>query len=84
MLPRLTLIALAALLLLPAAAPAAVTFGQTSADGAPCDANAALAQLSSSAPEYTVRAPGVVTELRTEAVAVEGRKLHVFRPKGNN
>ena len=84
MLPRLTLIALAVSLALPAAASAAVSFGQTTADGTQCEANSALAQTASSAPEYTVRAAGVVTELRTEAVTAAGRRLHVFRPRGNN
>ena len=84
MLPRLTIAALAALLALPAAAPAATSLGQTGAGGAPCDANAALAQIRSSAPEYTVRTGGVITELRTEAVTVADRKLHVFRPRGNS
>jgi uncharacterized repeat protein (TIGR01451 family) len=82
-LPRLTLIALALVLALPAAAPAATSLGQTTADGTECDANAAIAQIESTAPEYAVPAAGVITELRTEEVAAEGRTLHVFRPRGN-
>jgi uncharacterized repeat protein (TIGR01451 family) len=84
LLPRLTLAALAAVLALPAAAPAATSLGQTAAGGTSCAANAALAQVSSSAPEYTVRAGGVVTELRTEDSSAAGRTLHVFRPRGNS
>lgn len=84
MLPRLTLAALAVLLALPAAAPAATSLGQTTADGLTCDPNSAFAQVSSSAPEYTVRTPGVITALRTEAVSVPGRTLHVLRPRGND
>jgi uncharacterized repeat protein (TIGR01451 family) len=85
-LTRLTpLIALVALLALPTASPAAVSLGQTAAPGAQtCAADIAAAQTSSSAPEYTVRTPGVITELRTEGHALEGNKLHVFRPRGNN
>lgn len=84
MLPRLTLIALAALLSLPAAAPAAVSLGQTTATAGTCAGNLALAQTSSSAPGYTVPGGGVITELRTEGHTLEGNKLHVFRPGGND
>ena len=84
MLPRLTLAALALVLALPAAAPAATSLGQTASGAGTCQGNLALAQTSSSAPEYTVRAGGVITELRTEGHALEGNKLHVFRPRGNN
>ena len=81
--PRIALAALAVLLALPAAAPAATTLGQTGTGGDPCDANATLAQIAGSAPEYEVRGPGVITELRTEGVTGSGNELHVFRPRGN-
>jgi uncharacterized repeat protein (TIGR01451 family) len=85
-LPRLTLIAIAALLALPAAAPAAVTLGQTASDpdAGECAANTALAQTSSDAPEYTVRTPGVITELRSEDQEFDGNRLQVLRPLGND
>jgi uncharacterized repeat protein (TIGR01451 family) len=81
---RLILIALAALLALPAAAPAATSLGQTAAGTGTCSGDLALAQTSSSAPEYTVRTGGVITELRTEGHVLAGNKLHVFRPRGND
>ncbi len=83
--PRFALlIALVALLAVPASASAAVSLGQTARAGLGCDGNAAIAQTASGAPEYTVRIAGVITELRTEDVAVAGRRLHVFRPRGSN
>ncbi|HEX2087456.1 MAG TPA: PASTA domain-containing protein [Solirubrobacteraceae bacterium] len=83
--PRLRplLAALAAALALPATASAATTIGQTATGGGTCDNDATIAQTGSLAPEYAVPFAGVVTELRTEAVSVEGRRLHVLRPRGS-
>ena len=80
----LPVLATLATLALPASAPAATTLGQTALGGAPCDANAALAQIAAGAPEYEVRTGGVITELRTEGVTGDGNKLHVLRPRGSD
>lgn len=86
MLPRLLLIAIAALLALPAAAPAAVEIGQTAPTTGTgvCDAASTFAQTSAEAPGYTVPAAGVITELRTEDQTLAGNRLHVFRPRGSD
>ena len=83
-LARLAPVALAALLLaLPAAAPAATTLGQIAAAPEACDSDETFAQTASAAPEYTVRARGVITQLRTQAQTLPGNRLNVLRPRGS-
>ena len=83
-LTRLLLAAAAVALALPATAAGAVSLGQTSNGGATCPGDQTIAQTASSTPEYSVRADGVITQLRTENVTVAGRRLHVLRPRGND
>jgi uncharacterized repeat protein (TIGR01451 family) len=80
----LALFALAFLALLPTTAPAATTLGQTGSGGGTCAANSARAQVASAAPRYTADTAGVITQLRTEDVEVDGLALNVFRPRGGS
>lgn len=76
--------AIALTLALPAAAPAATGLGQLSANPAGCASDRTYAQVASAAPEYTVRAPGVLTQVRTQAVTEPGLSIDVLRPRGSD